>query len=95
MDVKQSQRLSESPDIVFTGSLNTRIYKTDIQFCAVLGSWGCREKKNLNCHKYATFDVSFLYVFIAFFLNIVVSALKSYKFWQVFYFGLKQAKYFF
>ena len=56
---------------------------------------GAAEKKNLNCHKYATFDVSFLYVFIAFFLNIVVSALKSYKFWQVFYFGLKQAKYFF
>ena len=37
----------------------------------------------------------FLYVFMAFFLNIVASTLKSYKFWQVFYFGLKQAKYLF
>jgi hypothetical protein len=28
----------------------------DIQFWAVLGSWGCREK-NTNCHKYATYEV--------------------------------------
>ena len=27
---------------------------------SVLGSQGCREKKKLNCHKYATFEASFL-----------------------------------
>jgi hypothetical protein len=26
-----------------------------MKFWAVLGSWGCREKKKPNCHKYATF----------------------------------------
>jgi hypothetical protein len=37
-------------------SLITRIGKTDIQFWASWGSWGCREK-NPNCHDYATFPV--------------------------------------
>ena len=27
---------------------------------SILGSQGCREKKNPNCHKYATFEASFL-----------------------------------
>ena len=36
----------------------------DLQFWAVLGGQGCREKKNTNCHKYATFEFSF-YVIIA------------------------------
>jgi hypothetical protein len=45
-------------------SLDSRIYKTDIQFWAVLGSRGCRERKKPNCHKYATFEASFFYVFI-------------------------------
>ena len=37
--------------IQYHRSLDTRIYKTDIQFWAVLSSWVCREKKKLNCHK--------------------------------------------
>ena len=40
----------------------SRISNMNIQFWAVLGSRGCREK-NSNCHKrhkYATFEVSFL-----------------------------------
>jgi hypothetical protein len=40
--------------------LDTRIYKIDIQFWAVWGSQGFREK-NANCHKlskYATFEGS-------------------------------------
>jgi hypothetical protein len=36
--------------------MDTRICKIDIQFWAILESWGCREK-NPNCHKYATFEV--------------------------------------
>jgi hypothetical protein len=42
---------------------------------------GAAEKKNPNCHKYATFVVSFLCFHgqkIYIFLNIEVSALKSY-----------------
>ena len=33
--------------------LDKRIYITDVKFWAVLGSQGCRVKKNPNCHKYA------------------------------------------
>jgi len=32
-----------------------KIYKTGMNFWAVLGRRGCREKKTPNCHKYATF----------------------------------------
>ena len=34
-----------------------------------LGSWGCREKKIKNCHKYATFEGSLK-------KNVVASSLK-------------------
>ena len=33
------------PQIQYHRSLDTRIYKADIQFWAVLGSQGCRERK--------------------------------------------------
>ena len=65
-----------TPQIKYQRSLDTSIYKTDVQFWAVSGSYGCRENKKQICHKYATF------VFLAkkvdyFFLHIVVSKLKS------------------
>ena len=62
-------------------SLNTRIYKTNYQFWAVLSSWGCREKKLQTAISMQLLR-SVFYVFIVkktftfFEKNIVVSALK-------------------
>ena len=57
----------------------------NFQSWAIFGSRGCREKKNKNCHKYATFEGSFLLIFSRaetimyfFFKNIVASGLKRY-----------------
>ena len=53
----------------------------EMKFCAVLGSWGCSEKKTHNCHKYATFLVGFFNFLLAkknIFKDIVGSAIKSY-----------------
>jgi hypothetical protein len=33
--------------------------KTEMDFWAILGNRGCREKKTPNCHKYATFSGAF------------------------------------
>ena len=44
--------------VVDTGILS-HIYNINFQLLAVLGSRGFREKKNPNCHKYATFEGSF------------------------------------
>jgi hypothetical protein len=54
-----------------------------MKFWAVSGSPGCREKKPLNCHKYAIFGVVFS-TFCGqkkienFLDNILASSLKSY-----------------
>ena len=43
----------------YTRWLYKRIYKPEMKFWAVLGCWGCREKKTPNCHRYATFWCGF------------------------------------
>ena len=43
--VKKSMTDNCEPQIQYHRSLDTRIYKTDIQFWSVLGSRGCRERK--------------------------------------------------
>ncbi len=58
-----------------------------MKFWAGLGSWGSREKKAPNCHKYATFWsglFNFLWEKNIFFENILASALKSYTASKIF-----------
>ena len=64
--------------IVDRGILN-HISNMNIKFWAVLDSRGCR-KKDVNCHKYAAFEVSFFMFSWHFFFskNIVRSVLKKF-----------------
>ena len=60
---------------------NLSIYKMGIQLWTVLCNRGCKEKNHPNCYKYATYEVSFFYIFMAkvlLFWNIVAYTLKSY-----------------
>ena len=65
-------------------SIVTRIYKTNYQFWAILGSRGCRQKKNPNCHKYATFEVSFFSpVHLTWSSRFFQKCQKNYKCWLI------------
>ena len=48
-----------------------------MKFWAVFGSQGCREKKNLNCHKDATFWGGFFYFFVGKKLKIILAATQK------------------
>mgnify|MGYP001194092638 CR=1 FL=1 len=47
------------PHRIVDRGILSHVSSMNFQFWAVLGSQGCREKKDPNLHKYATFEGSF------------------------------------